>query len=162
MAWVKAGQLRDTSYRTDFGPVTSTLRLDPWLAPTSTNRLTNRLELTESGLSEVAHSNTGSLSNAELPTRVNFGPTNLVSVLAPLGNPRKWRIAIATATGAYTGSFELLELTAVRKVNFSGVLRQTPTLEDDLIGAGHYTLPALKTDSSQEQKTGALIFRRPE
>ena len=162
MAWVKAGQLRDTSYRTDFGPVTSTLRLDPWLAPTSTNRLTNRLELTESGLSEVAHSNTGSLSNAELPTRVNFGPTNLVSVLAPLGNPRKWRITIATATGAYTGSFELLELTAVRKVNFSGVLRQTPTLEDDLIGAGHYTLPALKTDSSQEQKTGALIFRRPE
>jgi len=45
-------------------------------------------------------------------------------------------------------------------VNFSGVLRQTPTLTDDLIGAGYYLLPALKTDPIQEQKTGAVLFWR--
>jgi hypothetical protein len=71
-------------------------------------------------------------------------------------------MTITPTTGAYTGSFELLDLMEVRKVNFSGVLRQTPTLADDLIGAGHYMLPALKTATSTEQTSGAMLFWRPE
>ena len=57
-------------------------------------------------------------------------------------------MTITPTTGAYSDSFELLEVTEVRKVNFSGVLRQTPTLTDKLIGAGHYLLPSLKTAPS--------------
>jgi hypothetical protein len=160
LTWIKAGQLKDLGYRSGFGPVTSTLRIDPWQAPTTTHRLAARLELGVDGRWEVEHSQTGSLSHVALPTLVAVSATNVVSVVAPLANARKWKVTITPTTGAYTGSFELLDLTEVRKVNFSGVLRQTPTLTDDLIGAGYYLLPALKTDPIQEQKTGAVLFWR--
>jgi hypothetical protein len=71
-------------------------------------------------------------------------------------------MTITHPTGAYTGSFELQDLTEVRRINFSGVLRQTPTLSDDLIGAGHYLLPALKAAPSTEQTSGGMLFWRPE
>ena len=80
----------------------------------------------------------------------------------PLANTQKWKMTITPTTGAYSGSFELQELTESRTVNFSGVLRQTPTLSDNLIGAGHYMLPALKTATNNEQTSGALLFWRPE
>jgi hypothetical protein len=86
----------------------------------------------------------------------------VVSVVTPAANTRKWKVTLTPSTGAYTGSFELLDLTEVRKVTFSGVLRQTPTLQDDLIGAGSYLLPALKTTSTTEQTTGSVMFWRPE
>ena len=160
LTWVKAGQLKDLGYRSGFGPVTSTLRMDPWQAPTTTNRLATRLELGVDGRWEVEHSSTGSLSHEALPTIVGVSATNVVSVVAPLANARKWKVTLTPTTGAYTGSFELLDLTEVRKVNFSGVLRQTPTLTDDLIGAGHYLLPALKVAPSTEQTSGAVLFWR--
>jgi hypothetical protein len=162
MTWVKVGQFKDINYRTDFGPVTTTLRLDPWQAPNTTNRLVTRLELAADGRWEVEHSDTGSLSQGDLPKLVGVSATNVVGVVTPQANGRKWKMTLTPATGAYTGSFELLDLTEVRKVNFSGVLRQTPTLMDDLIGAGHYVLPALKADQNKEQKTGAMLFWRPE
>lgn len=138
------------------------MRLDPWQAPTTTTRLATRLELAADGRWEVDHSDTGSLSHGDLPKLVGVNATNVVSVVTPQANTRKWKITLTPATGAYTGSFELLDLTELRKVNFSGVLRQTPTLADDLIGVGHYLLPALKADQNQEQKTGAVLFWRPE
>jgi hypothetical protein len=93
---------------------------------------------------------------------VGVNATNVVSVVTPQANGRNWKMTLTPATGAYAGSFELLDLMKVRKVNFSGVLRQTPTLADDLIGAGHYVLPALQGDQNQEQKTGAVLFWRLE
>jgi hypothetical protein len=165
LTWVKAGQSKDLGYRLGFGPVTSTLRIDPWQAPTTTNRLSARLELGVDGRWQVEHSQTGSQSHDDLPTLVGVSATNVVSVLAPLANTRKWKVTLTPTTGAYAGSFELQEVTGlkeVRKVNFSGVLRQTPTLTDDLIGAGHYLLPASKTATSNEQTSGAVFFWRPE
>ena len=70
-------------------------------------------------------------------------------------------VTVTPGTGAYIGTFELLDLMELRKVSFSGVLRQTPTTTDELIGAGHYLLPALKTAPSTEQKSGAVRFWRP-
>jgi hypothetical protein len=162
LTWVKAGQLKDVGYRLGFGPVTSTLRIDPWQVPTTTNRLSARLELGVDGRWQVEHSSTGNPVHAALlPAFVGVSATNVVSVLAPLANTRKWKMTLTPTTGAYSGSFELLDLLEVRTVNFSGVLRQTPTLTDDLIGAGHYLLPALKTAQSNEQKSGAVLFWRP-
>jgi hypothetical protein len=162
LTWVKAGQLKDLGYRSGFGPVTSTLKVDPWQAPTKTNSLAAQLDLVVDGRWEVEHGSTGSQSHEALPTLVAVSASNAVSVVAPLPNTRKWKMTLTPTTGAYTGSFELLELTEVRKVNFSGVLRQTPTLEDGLIGAGYYLLPALKTAPSNEQTSGAMLFWRPE
>jgi hypothetical protein len=162
LTWVKAGQPKDLGYRSGFGPVTSTLRIDPWQAPTKTNRLAAQLELGVDGRWEVEHSSTGSDSHIALPTLVAVSASNAVSVVAPLPNTRKWKMTLTPTTGAYTGSFELQEVTESRKVKFSGVLRQTPTLTDDLIGAGYYLLPALKNAPSNEQTSGALLFWRPE
>ena len=162
LTWVKAGQLKDLSYRSGFGPVTSTLRIDPWQAPTTTNRLAARLELGVDGRWLVEHSFTGSLLHDALPMLLRVSATNVVNVVSPLANTRKWKMTITPTTGAYTGSFELLDLTELRKVNFSGVMRQTPTFTDDLIGAGHYLLPALKSAPSNEQISGAVLFWRPE
>ena len=162
LSWVKSGQPKDLGYRSGFGATSTTLRLDPWLAPTTANRLAARLELGAEGRWEVEHSSTGSLSEGALPTLVGVSASNVVSVVTPMANTRKWRVTLTPGTGAYTGSFELLDLTEVRKVNFSGVLRQTPTLQDGLIGAGHYLLPALKTSPSTEQTAGAVLFWRPE
>jgi hypothetical protein len=154
--------MRDLGYRSGFGAVTTTLRLDPWQAPTTTNRLAARLELGTDGRWQVEHSSTGSFSHIALPTLVGVSATNLVSVLTPAANTRKWRVTLTPSTGAYTGSFELFDQEEVRRVNFSGVLRQTPTLMDDLIGAGHYVLPALRTALNTEQTTGSMLFWRPE
>jgi hypothetical protein len=162
LTWVKAGQPKDLGYRSGFGPLTSSLRIDPWLAPTTTNRLSARLELGVDGRWLVEHSFTGSLSNDALPMLLRVSATNVVNVVSPLANPRKWKMTLTPTTGAYTGSFELLDLTELRKVNFSGVLRQTPKITDDLIGAGHYLLPALKAAPSNEQTSGAMLFWRPE
>ncbi len=150
------------AHRSGFGPVTSILRIDPWQAPTTTNRLAARLELGVDGRWQVEHSQTGSLSHQALPTLVGVSASNLVSVVAPLTNTRKWKVTITPTTGAFSGSFELQELMEARIVNFSGVLRQTPTTTDDLIGAGHYLLPALKSPTGNEQTSGALLFWRPE
>jgi hypothetical protein len=111
---------------------------------------------------ELEHSSTGSLSHEALPMLVGVSATNVVSVVAPLANTRKWKVTLTPTTGAYMGTFELLDLTEMRKVSFSGVLRQTPTTTDELIGAGQYLLPALKTDQNKEQKSGAVLFWRPE
>jgi formylglycine-generating enzyme required for sulfatase activity len=162
LTWVKAGQLKDLGYRSGFGPVTSTLRISPWQPPTTTNRLAARLELGVDGRWELEHSSTGSLSHEALPMLVGVSATNVVSVVAPLANTRKWKVTLTPTTGAYMGTFELLDLTEMRKVSFSGVLRQTPTTTDELIGAGQYLLPALKTDQNKEQKSGAVLFWRPE
>lgn len=161
LTWVKAEQLKDLGYRSGFGPVTSTLKIDPWQAPTTTNRLAARLELGMDGRWQLEHSQMGSFLHASLPTLVGVSATNVVSVLTPLPNTRKWKMTLTPTTGAYSGSFEVLDLMKV-KVHFSGVLRQTPTLTDDLIGAGHYLLPALKAAPSNEQTSGAVFFWRPE
>jgi hypothetical protein len=158
LTWIKSGLPKDVAYRNGFGPVTTRMTMEPWQAPTATRSLAMLLDLGSASQWEVEHS----LSQGTLPTLVAVNPRNLVSVVSPPTNPRKWKMTIIPVTGAYTGSFELLEVTELRKVSFSGVLRQTATLVDTLIGGGFYMLPALKTAPSNEQKSGAVLFRRPE
>jgi hypothetical protein len=65
------------------------------------------------------------------------------------------------ATGAYSGSFELLDQTQKRKVSFAGVLRQATDAEaDGLQGRGLYLLPPLKGALNPETPTGRIEFRR--
>lgn len=162
LTWIKSGLPKDAAYRDGFGPVTTLMTMEPWQAPTATRPLAMVLALGSESQWEVEHSPTGSLSHGTLPTLVAVNPRNLVSVVTPPANPRKWKIQVNPATGSYTGSFELLDLTEVRKVSFSGVLRQTPALEDTQIGGGFYLLPALKTAHSNEQTSGAVLFLRPD
>lgn len=168
LTWNKTSLNTDTSYRTNFGPVSTVLMIDPWLPPVAAKGaipaipLATRLGLTGSSFA-VEHSATGSALNGNLPTRVGLSTTNLVSVqlpvTAPIANSTKWKTTLVPSTGTFTGSFELADTTPKpRVVTFSGVLRQPATTPDTLIGDGHYLLPPL---SGTEKTTGEVLFKRP-
>jgi N-acetylneuraminic acid mutarotase len=160
LTWSKLGLPTDATYRAGFGPVSTVLMIDPWLAPKTTAptiSLAQRLGLPGTSFN-VSHSATGSASNGDLPTRLNLSATNVVSVLLPLANLTKWKtLTFLPTTGTFTGSFELTDAIK-RPVTFSGVLRQPATTPDTLIGNGHYLLPPL---TGTEKTTGELMFTRP-
>jgi hypothetical protein len=162
LTWVKAGLPSDASYRTSFGPVTTTMTLNPWLKPAGSNTLGVLLGLT-GGTFRVEHSDTESLSDPNLPSSVALSAKNVVSVLLPATAPpniTKWKTTINASLGTFTGSFELLDVTQRRMVPFSGVLRQPVSSADNLIGDGHFLLPALNTAPSNEKVSGEILFSR--
>jgi uncharacterized repeat protein (TIGR03803 family) len=163
LSWQKTGLSTDTAYRAGFGPVTTVLILDPWLAPKGTDTLAVRLGLSAAGFS-VAHSATDSAANANLPTQVGLSVKNVVNVLAPVTipvNSTKWYTKPSTTTGTFTGGFELQDGVQKRKVTFSGVLRQPAAALETVIGDGHYVQPALTGAPTTEQHTGEVLFTRP-
>lgn len=162
LTWVKAGFPSDSSYRTSFGPVTTTMTLDPWLKPAGPNTLAVRLGLT-GGTFRVEHGDTESLSDPNLPSSVSLSARNVVSVLLPATAPpniTKWKTTINATVGTFTGSFELLDVTQRRTVPFSGVLRQPSSGADTVIGDGHFMPPALNTAPSNERVSGEVMFLR--
>ncbi len=71
-------------------------------------------------------------------------------------------LTLSPTNGKFTGSFELNDSGAKRPVSFSGVLRQpSSTSADAVIGSGHYLLPALPGQPSNEMTTGEMLFERP-
>jgi hypothetical protein len=120
--------------------------------------LATRLGLTSPSF-QVLHSATGSTLNGNLPTLASLSATNTVAVTTPPANPTKWKTTLVSATGLFSGSFELADTTPKpRVVNFSGVLRQPATAPDTLIGDGHYLLPPF---TGTEKTTGEVMFLRP-
>lgn len=161
LSWLKGDNAKDPGYRGGFGPVAVTLEMDAWQPASKTLTLAQLLGTTELS---VSHDSTGSDSEVLLASRVAVDPTGVLRVLAPVTNPpnlRKWTAKVNPAMGAYTGSFELFDLTQKRKVNFSGVLRQAADAEaDGAQGRGHYLLPPLKGAPSTQTRTGRIEIRR--
>lgn len=162
ITWTKAPRLLDSTYRSGFGPVTTMLGIDCWVAPTSVVPLSSLLGLPNSQVM-VQHSDTGSAAGSVLPTRVVLGDNGRFQVIEPITAPlnvRKWQANLQRGTGMFSGSFELIDPTQKRSVPFSGVMRQTSG-SDDLIGAGQFLLPPLRGGVTTEKQTGAVFFRRP-
>jgi alpha-tubulin suppressor-like RCC1 family protein len=160
--WRKTSDSRDKSYRQGFGPVSTTLKIDPWQRPSSPAGLAGLLNV-QSGQIQVTHDDTGSPSGSVLPTLVGLTSSTRLQVFQPVTSPlniRKWQAVVQPTTGTFKGSFELVDPTQKRKVSFSGVLRQ-PVEGDDLIGTGQLLLPALNGAASNETKSGHLLFSRP-
>ncbi len=161
LTWVKGDHAKDPGYRAGFGPLVVGLEMDAWLPANKMTTLAQRLGAEQFGVSYDA---TGSPSEAQLPNAVALDRSNRLLVLAPVTNPpnlRKWSAKVNPATGSFTGSFELLDVTQKRKVTFSGVLRQAADAEGDgLQGRGHFLLPPLKGADTTETPTGRLEFRR--
>ncbi len=161
LTWVKGDHAKDPGYRAGFGPLAVGLEMDAWLPANKMTTLAQRLGAEQFGVSYDA---TGSPSEAQLPNAVALDRSNRLLVLAPVTNPpnlRKWTAKINPATGSFTGSFELLDVTQKRKVTFSGVLRQAADAEGDgLQGRGHFLLPPLKGADTTEKLTGRLEFLR--
>jgi hypothetical protein len=161
LTWEKGAGDKDPGYRAGFGPLAVALEMDAWQPASKTLTLAQLLGTTELS---VSHDSTGSDSEVLLANRVAVDPAGVLRVLTPVTNPpnlRKWTAKVNPATGAYTGSFELFDLTQKRKVSFSGVLRQAADAEAaGLQGRGHYLLPPLKGAPSTETTTGRMEFRR--
>lgn len=163
LTWVKGSNEKDPGYRAGFGPVSVTLEMDTWRPATMSMPLVELLGMNRFGLT---YDPTGSPSEELLPNLVELNGSNSLVVVEPITKPmnlRKWTAKVNPATGAFSGSFELLDLTQKRKVNFGGVLRQAVDSEGaGPQGRGQYLLPALKTAPSPEQRTGALLLWRLE
>lgn len=161
LVWVKGDHAKDPGYRGGFGPLPVSLEIDAWQPANKATTLAQRLGVEQF---EVSYDATGSPSEAQLPSTVALDRSNRLLVLAPVTNPpnlRKWTAKVNPATGAFTGSFELLDVTQKRKVTFSGVLRQAADAEGDgLQGRGHFLLPPLKGADTTETRTGRLEIWR--
>jgi formylglycine-generating enzyme required for sulfatase activity len=160
LTWVKGARDLDTSYRAGFGPLTLALSMSPWQPPSKAITLTQLLGVEQL---KVEYAPTGSPSETSLPNLVALNSNNTLQVLAPVTSPvniRRWTAKVAPTTGAFTGSFELLDVTQKRKVNFSGVLRQDSDVQLRQQGRGLYVLPPIKGAASQESRTGDIRFWR--
>jgi hypothetical protein len=162
LTWVKAARDLDISYRAGFGPLTLALSMSPWQAPSKAITLTQLLGVEQL---TVEYAPTGSPSETSLPNLVALNSNNTLQVLAPVTSPvniRRWTAKVAPTTGAFTGSFELLDASQKRTVNFSGVMRQDRDVVQGQQGRGLYVLPPLKGAASQENRTGDIRFWRPQ
>jgi hypothetical protein len=160
LTWVKAARDLDPSYRAGFGPLTLAFSMHPWQPSNKTVALAQLLGVDQW---TVSYSPTGSASESSLPNLVSLNSNNTLQVVAPVTSPaniRRWTSRVNPATGAFTGSFELLDVTQKRTVNFSGVLRQGNDVQVSQQGRGHYLLPPLKGATNQENRTGDVRFLR--
>jgi hypothetical protein len=160
LTWVKAARDQDTSYRAGFGPLTLGLSMSPWQAPSKTVTLTQLLGVEQLA---VEYAPTGSPSETSLPNLVSLNSNNTLQVLGPVTSPvniRRWTAKVTPTTGAFTGSFELLDASQKRTVQFSGVLRQDSDVRLRQQGRGLFVLPPLKGAVIQENRTGGIRFLR--
>ena len=160
LTWVKAARDLDPSYRAGFGPLTLAFSMSPWQPSSKTVALAQLLGVDQW---TVSYSPTGSASESSLPNLVSLNSNNTFQVLAPVTSPaniRRWTSRVNPSTGAFTGSFELLDVTQKRTVNFSGVLRQDSDVQVRQQGMGHYLLPPIRGAANQESRTGGIRFLR--
>jgi uncharacterized delta-60 repeat protein len=175
LVWRKAPGPADKGYRSGFGPVATSVTIDPWFIPTKTTTLATLLELPAGGEFNVTHSGVVSASSLSLPTDLKLDSANKLIIIAPITlppNATKWNAQLDANTGAITGSFTLTDqvpaptltnLTAKKNVThlvpFAGTLRQ-PHGAGILgpIGAGFFLVPALPTDPTNEFTSGTVQF----
>lgn len=186
--WQKAPRPsgRDALFPDGFGPISSLIALDPWLAPVKAKAATRKAEAVDAitlpqrlglvansidpGFAEITYGTFENLgfSSVELPYDVEFTPANkAVPVLdTPPANPRAWKItSLKVANGRFTGTFKLTDTDYVtwkvynRSVTFQGILRQPP-VGDSTVGAGYFILKDLPFDFMPETRSVDLRFLR--
>lgn len=159
LAWKKTGLAADVSYRSGIALAAPVFSLDPWLPPAGAVTLAARLDLgtgTPAPM-DVSHTATGASGNAVLPTSLGLSTKNLISVLDPVANVGKWKAIVVPTTGAFSGSFEVMDGAVKRPATFTGVLRQ-PVVGDSVIGDGVYLL---SPTAGTEKTTGEVLITRP-
>jgi len=177
LVWRKSPGATDKAYRSGFGPVATSVSIDPWLIPSKTTTLATLLELPTSGDFGFEYTGFTSASSANLPTDLKLDSTGKIAITAPITlppNATKWNAKLDANTGAIIGSFTLTDQVpaptlsnlaakknVTRLVPFTGTLRQPHgTGIGGPIGAGFLQIPALPTDSTNEVLSGGLHFER--
>ncbi len=152
--------------------------LYPWRKPVAATKtqpaltLGTLLRLPLTGAFEIVHEGVelGALGD-ELPTAATLNSKG--KVVAPglaAENPTAWKATFTAATGAFSGSFTLIDAVPVpdkpdkivkRTVKFSGVLRQpaSDSAETEVIGLGQFLVPPLAAGG--ETLSGGLRLISP-
>ncbi len=158
--------------------VAGDVALYPWRKPSAATKtlpavtLANLLGLSATGDFEIVHEGVelGALGD-ELPTAATLNSKG--KVVAPglaAENPTAWKATFTAATGAFSGSFTLIDAVPVpdkpdkivkRTVKFSGVLRQpaSDSAETEVIGLGQFLVPPLAADG--ETRSGEIRLLSP-
>ncbi len=167
---------RDKSCRAGFGPLGVQVSLDPWLPPSTKAVILNGVAIPAGTLVQrlglASSTPPGVFALAYGPESLDLGDSGdalpAEAALAANGSltvadasATSWTIKLTPATGAFSGSFvlhdEIDDRTAVRKVTFSGTLRQTT--DDTTLGAGCFLLPGFA--KTEEQLSGEIRFTAP-
>jgi hypothetical protein len=169
LVWAKADKSTDKSYRSGIPLLECPLTIDPWRKPARATTSTPAIVLSEtlrigpSGDFLVFHSPFTSPSTVDLPMGLNLSetPTVKVTVTADAANLTGWKItSLNTITGVFAGECTLKKEAKLRKLSFSGVLRQPTAAESPgIIGRGFFLLPpVVATDPTV---SGEIRFSRP-
>jgi hypothetical protein len=94
----------------------------------------------------------GGLSTASLDPDLSFTQTALNAVVLPLVNPTKVTLVINKSTGLVTGTFTLVDGTAVRKVSYAGMIVRPSS--GSILAKGHFLLLQLPS-------TGQTVLTSP-
>ncbi len=145
--WYKEAQpITEKRYQSGFSPTLLRAQGTPYVAP-GTNQ-------TVWGIADAPNNlkidfSSGGLSSA-LSTTARLNVDNSVTLPPAPGNPNKVSLNITPSTGSYTGTYEVLSGTVLRKVTFNGLM--ISALRDQTRfgfnhlpprGAGFFLLPGL-------------------
>lgn len=181
----------DAAYRAGFGPLLLSATLDPWLPPapkknTPAISLPQRLRLTANPTATgtlqfaftaplaqgPADQTASTLPFSRPPTAATLSPALSFTPLPPAVGPTDttaWKVAIVAATGAISGSFTVsypgptgpAAKPLTRVLSFTGVLRQSPSAQDPLIGGGVILFNPNGSPAGTEQTSAELRFTVP-
>jgi len=164
--WEKPASATDKLYPAGFGPVTLTVNMQKWVAPSTGVSLASLIGLGAGGGSLPLVMEGAGLSNADvgvntytLPVVLNLDSIGLVTV-GDATNPTAFNLKVNTSTGGFTGSFTLVDGSLKRKTTIQGVLLQLPSPSSaTVVGRGCFLLaPVVKTDPTL---SGALEIALP-
>ncbi len=145
--WYKEGQsITEKRYQSGFSPTFLRAAGTPYVAP-GTNQTVWGIADTPNNL-KIDFSSGGLTSAVSTLARLNFD--NSVTPPAAPGNPNKVSLKVTPSTGSYTGTYEVMNGTVLRKVTFNGLMLSA--LRDQVRfglnhlpprGAGYFLLPGL-------------------
>jgi len=117
--WYKEAQpTTEKRYQAGFSPTFLTAAGTPYVAP-GTNQTVWGILDSPNNL-KIDFSGGGLSSTISTTARLNFD--NSVTPPSALGNPNKVTLKITPSTGSYTGAYEVLSGTVLRKVIFNGLM----------------------------------------
>lgn len=163
--WFKAAST-DIAFPAGFGPVGLRANLEPWRTSPLAFNTGLYLGIFPNGAVDVVISgdgiDNGGLNPLALPTTGNLNLQNQFVVPAP--NSSAFTLRITPRTGAFTGTFRFVENVGGRDITrtarINGVLIQQSTADvSDVIGIGHFTVPAATRGAPP--RVGRIELRKP-
>jgi hypothetical protein len=154
LKWFKSDAATDANYPSGFDLRCNAL-IDPWLAPQTKAPVISLLNrwgnAGNTANYRFAYSNPA--GGADQLLSIALSDKNLFTTA--LNPSLNWRMSFAPTTGIISGSFLAPDK---KTISFSGILRQPANGNDDLLGAGMFSIPAVS--KAAKPTAGAFEIQR--